>query len=353
VNYNEQADAVSEALRVIYETTENELVLRVNLSMMTGADARFTIESVTNQALEDANSVINRAETLTGANLIQLRRNAEKGLKIIANKAYDKAVRLNNRIKRVNVDKLREVIFEQSQKGIEQGIKVTYKNKRQVGFKEYMEMNVRTTVQQQIGEMQLESGKAGKVVFYVVNHFADCADDHKDYQGKTYYDERWESFGLDEETTKRVKGIINQKHMISVQQARGDGIWLSTRPNCRHTFTPITIDRASNGNTEIVKDMGLSTGSYRTKQYQLTQEQRYNERQIRFFKTRREHNEALLKQDPSNPLLLEQVAKDKKTVTAWQSRQRALIKNNPELSRDYRRESQKILLQDLGVRYNT
>jgi hypothetical protein len=353
VNFNEQADAVSEALRVIYETTENELVLRVNLSMMTGADARFTIESVTNQALEDANSVINRAEALTGANLTQLRRNSEKGLKIIANKAYDKAVRLNRRIQRVNVDKLREAIFEQSQKGIEQGIKVTYKNKRQVGFKEYMEMNVRTTVQQQIGEMQLDSGKEGKVVFYVVNHFADCADDHKDYQGKVYYDERWESFGLDGETTKQVKGIINQKHMISVQKARGEGIWLSTRPNCRHTFTPITIDRADNSNAKIVNDMGLSTGSYRTKQYQLTQEQRYNERQIRFFKTRKEHNQTLLQQDPENTLLAEQVARDTKTVSAWQSRQRALIKHNPSLSRDYRRESQKILLQDLGVRYNT
>lgn len=352
MNVHEQADAVSEALRLIYETTENQLVLRVNISLMTGADARLAIQLVTDGALQDAYAVINRAEELTQSDLSQLRKSAEKGLKTIANKAYEKAIRLNRKVSRVNVDNLREAIFKQTQLGIENGIKIRYKNNRQIGFKEYMEMNVRTTVQQQIGEMQLDSGKEARVVFYVVNHFSDCADDHKDYQGKTYYDERWESFRFDDDTKKRIKAIINQKHMLSVQKARGEGIWLSTRPNCRHTFTPITIEKASNANDKIVSDMNLSTGSYRSKEYKLTQQQRYQERQIRFFKTRAEHNQKLLEQDAGNPLLIEQIARDKKNVSAWQKRQRELVSKNPALSRDYRRESQRILLQDLGVRYN-
>ena len=70
------------------------------------------------------------------------------------------------------------------------------KNGARVGYKEYMEMNVRTTLQQNIGEKQLELGKEANVVFYICNTYADCADDHADYQGKIYYDDRYGSYNL-------------------------------------------------------------------------------------------------------------------------------------------------------------
>ena len=47
-----------------------------------------------------------------------------------------------------------------------------------------------------------------------------------------------------------------------------------------------------------------------------------------------------------------QAAKDRVLTSRWQKHNRLLVKNNPVLSRDYRRETRDILLQDLGVRYN-
>ena len=83
---------------------------------------------------------------------------------------------------------LKEAIFKQTQEGIDKGIKIRTK-RGNMGYKEYMEMAVRTTIQNEIGEQQLKFNVDAKVVFYISNVFQDSADDHADYQGKYYYDE--------------------------------------------------------------------------------------------------------------------------------------------------------------------
>ena len=48
------------------------------------------------------------------------------------------------------------------------------------------------------------------------------------------------------------------------------------------------------------------------------QEQRYNERMIRKYKARKEINEELLKKDPSNEFLKQQITHDSTRVRQWQ-----------------------------------
>ena len=82
------------------------------------------------------------------------------------------------------------------------------------------------------------------------------------------------------------------------------------------------------------------------------QEQRYNERMVRKYKARSSINQELLAQDPNNELLKRQIALDNTRVRQYQGKLRTLVKSNPVLERDYRKETREILLKDLGAKYN-
>ena len=91
--------------------------------------------------------------------------------------------------------------------------------------------------------------------------------------------------------------------------------------NCRHSFSPYFPGMSLKPDEQI----GLTENR---KQYELEQEQRYNERRIRYFK-----REAMVYEaggiDPT---------KSNEKVAYWQAQQRALIKEHPSLHRDYFRE---------------
>lgn len=91
--------------------------------------------------------------------------------------------------------------------------------------------------------------------------------------------------------------------------------------NCRHSFSPYFPGMSLKPDEQI----GLTENR---KQYELEQEQRYNERRIRYFK-----REAMVYEaggiDPT---------RSNEKVAFWQAQQRALIKEHPSLHRDYFRE---------------
>jgi hypothetical protein len=182
--------------------------------------------------------------------------------------------------------------------------------------------------------------------------FQDSADDHADYQGKYYYDERYKSYGFTTDLLTEIQNRINQLSMLSVQEVRDGEPYLTTRPNCRHRLTPISIKKVLNNlPDEIIADMRLSDGTYKDKNYMLSQEQRKNERMIRKYKARKEHNIKLYEQT-ANELYNEQSKKDNLLLRQWQQKQIRLVKANPQLDRDYRRETKNIVLNDLGAKYN-
>ena len=345
-------DHVSETMRILFETAENNMVAQMNKKLISEVDGNYQISKLAqvNNLKHQLLAVKKRADGMIATALnrvegIELKRlvadNERATAMMIASVLSTYRRSVSQIVRLTETLPLKEAIKRQTQEGINNGVKIaTAGGKRMVGYKEYMEMNVRTTVQREIGEMQMASGGQAGVVFYINNHFADCADDHKDYQGRIYYDERYTTFGYDAETLARIQTLISSKRMLGVQSVREKPPYLTTRPNCRHTLTPISVEQAGMSASGLVSSLKLSSGSYRDKNYDDLQQQRYNERQIRFYKGRMEANKELGYDDLVN--------RDKHLIGKWQATQRKLISSNEALSRDYRRETEKILLQDLG-----
>ena len=250
-------------------------------------------------------------------------------------------------------DDLTKAIFKQTQKGISTSarVRVKYgKGTRSFGYKEYMENKMRTAIQTGISEEQIKRNSISQVVFYVSNVFSDCAPDHKDYQGKYYYDDRWESYNLTEETKLKIRRRIKQLKMLSIQAVREEPIWFTTRPNCRHKLIPVSITRVlENSSANSVEHYNLSSGKYDKKKYELSQQQRYNERQIRYFERREKQNNLLYKQTGDEQYLIAK-NKDKFYKAGWDKRLTKLVKAN-KLKRDVRRETASIVWKDAGAKY--
>ena len=268
-----------------------------------------------------------------------------KGVIKLANQSlqtYTKQLRIINATK--SQDELYETIKKQIPKGVDNGIKVVYKNGAEVSWKSYMEMNVRTTLHQESVKMQIEAGKKVGQIFYICDSFGDCAPDHVDYQGKLYYND---AVDIPDE----VMNFIDSHNIKSMQEVTNGEPFLTSRPNCRHQFHAIPLSEAM-GMTEeeILKKEGFAHGEYKDSNYEATQKQRYIERQIRKWKLK-ETNAQQLQKETGQDMGQLQVAKSK--VREWQKRQRELIGENRNLlKRRYDRENAKVLVDNLGVKYD-
>lgn len=362
------SDAISQTMREVLETTEQSMITEVNKVLVTDSKS-FTGSYLKSQSLKknilkktlqkNAKNAIallteanERASQIAGINPNKINQEIERRTNMLVSSAMK--YHGKNVAKIVRLEKIRplqKAIFQQTQIGIGEGLKIKTKS-GYIGYKEYMEMNVRTTMNSEISEQQLKFNEKAKVVFYIANVFADCADDHKDYQGKYYYDDRYKTFDFDKQTIDEIEKAINLHKMLSVQKIRNDKPFFTTRPNCRHKLTPITLDKVlTKKPSKVVNEMQLSTGTYKDKNYRDSQKQRYNERQIRNYKARKEMNEKLYQESGDENYLI-QSQKDSVLVNKWQKVQREHIKSNPVLERDYRRETRKVILKDLGAKYN-
>lgn len=274
------------------------------------------------------------------------RKNAIEMVKLanIALESHLKEVRIISQLS--TPDTLYDTIKSQMIKGIDNGLPVEYKNGANVSWKAYMEMNVRTTVHQEIGKEQIKTGTDLGQIFYVCDSFGDCAPDHADYQGKVYYND-------EVDISPEVQAFIDANAIQSMQEVRDGEPFLTTRPNCRHSFHAIPLEEAMGSSAnEILKQENLSKGEYKDSNYEKVQEQRLNERTIRKYKMR-EENMRTLYDKTKDPDYLRQASEAGSKVKEWQKTNREFIKSSPELlKRDYDRENIRVVTQDLGVRYD-
>lgn len=270
--------------------------------------------------------------------------NTEEMAKLVSNayQTYTKTVNLVSALSTPST--LFDVVKDQMKKGINNGIKVTYSDGKQVSWKSYMEMNIRTTVHQEITNQQVEVGSKIGQIFYLCDSFGDCAPDHADYQGKLYYNE-----GVN--IPNEVQAFIDSNNIMSMQEVMNGDPFLTTRPNCRHNFHAISLEEAMGSSAdEILKKEGLKFGDYEADNYSKVREQRYNERQIRKYKTQVENNKQLGQTTGVKGILPSTMANEK--VKEYQARNRELAKANPDvIKRNYEREKANIIVNDLGVRY--
>lgn len=97
--------------------------------------------------------------------------------------------------------------------------------------------------------------------FYICDCHVNCAKGHVDYENKIYYDADYKSryFGI---LKRRIRNYIRRNKLMSVQEVTGDGIWLITRPNCRHRLHPVDIDAVLDGDKieKVVVDVDGGKG---------------------------------------------------------------------------------------------
>ena len=231
-------------------------------------------------------------------------------------------------------------------------------NGRLFGYKEYLENRIRTSISNEIVNQQLDHAYQTKQVFYITNYFNNAASDHYEYQGKIYYNKDFMSFDLPDETKEEIQNFINKNHLISYQDitdgtykdANGKGVYLCTRPNCRHRMQPISIRQALNKSvSELRKDLHLDLGSRRTKQaYEDSQRQRYFERAIRKEKFKQMQYQSILKTNPTDDKARKYLQKSKAKITNYGKQIDYIVQRNKGyLSRDRTRENKLVVRNDL------
>lgn len=271
--------------------------------------------------------------------------NSEQVLKLANQslKTYTKRVRVIDSLS--TPDTLYETVKKQMPKGVQNGVKVVYKDGKQFTWKAYMEMNVRTTIQQEMTQHQMKVGAAVGQIFYICDSFADSAPDHAPYQGKIYYNE-------EATITKEAQKYIDENQILSMQAVTNGEPYLTSRPNCRHNFHAIPTSEVLTEKTDdILEKNGFKFGDYKGSNYEALQKQRYNERQIRKWKMEEENARKIKSETKLDNSVAINKAHSK--VLDWQKRQRELISENKEvLKRQYDRENARVMVDHLGVRYD-
>ncbi len=368
---NEKLNEISQDVGVVYSNIENDVVITLNkelnketkdlekwkqyhLNPINQAKLKKQIDKIVSRGEKAASKVVEASRNIIGVyEKSRVSNNIEKG-SLLVNTAMDNYNRSVAKIERLeSADELKKSIYEQTKIGIEKGIKVVYKDGKVFRYKTYMEMAVRTNMANEVASKQLKYGANAGIVFYLYNTMQDCAKDHQDYQGQYYYDARWESFDIKQDVKEKIAEYISSKNMMSVQEVEGPPIYLGTRPNCRHKKISVSIEQVLGTSADkLENELGISYGYFKKDKYIATTEHHKNERNIREYRDRMNQYKELAKQDPTNQNYKLEIVRNRKLIKKWEAKDLDLRKQNQWLKRDKRREYSKILVNDIGAKYN-
>lgn len=334
-------EAVKKALGVV----ENELSdLEPNIKLTTDEEVLTSMENIKKLNAKTLDGLLKQTSIKHSKLVNELGIIATKPMVVATTKvaAEERIKAITEAISR-NINKQRGIL--------NQPPKITYSNGREVSFRTYVEMAARTSIQNiAVEKMNVTTDDLG-IIFYLASEHPDCADDHKDYQGKIYIKNSWRSIIKQTDLVPKIERFINQKKIMTIEKVIEKPIWFSTRPNCRHYFTPITIKQAL-GNIEEIKEK-LKTkkpGSYVNvkENYKELQQQRKNEVAIRNWKDLRDKN-LLLYENSKNPTVLREIKRAEHYIASYQAKQRELLQSNSVLVREYAREDNIGIFKDLGT----
>ena len=239
---------------------------------------------------------------------------------------------------------------------------VMYKNGRNVRWENYMEMKVRTDIQNDIADNMVDVGSKDGNIFYVATYHGDCAPDHAPFQGKIYYAKNWKNF-CPNELKEEIGKYIEKHNLMTIEDVMGEkGNYFTKRPNCRHYFQYISIEEVLNvKNTDDLTKLRdkydlNSKGKYKPEKYEALKKQRYNERSIRKIKSKIETTEKIITKLPADTpdwlrtKYANELHVSKLKLKSSQKTQRELIKTNSSvLQRNYNREAYNRMVSNLGV----
>lgn len=347
-NKNEKLDVISDVIRDILDATDENLRSIPVLGLVRDtplAVVNRRLNATRDNFIDKTVNVLGDIGSALGVSVDDIKKETVSNIK-----GATEQFRLKS------ADKLRKDLFKATQTGIDKQPKVVTKSGRRYDYKAYTEMNIRTTLAHELSAMQLEFGGEAGVVFYLCNVFEDAADDHAPFQGKYYYDERFKTFGYDKDTVVLITKTIRDKKIAPLQYVQNNKPFLGTRPNCRHTFTPVSIEQVTKvAPAKLSKELGTTTGTYKDAKYEATQNLRTAERHIRDYKYKAQINKELAAATTDKDLK----AKFQKVAThntalvkKWRGVRNKIVDKNEHLSVDYRRESVNKVLNDLGISYS-
>ncbi len=286
-----------------------------NSTNLTKAQHKYIAKELTNGIVFLRDDAIKSYQSIVNSTMQELR----------SNKALELSTALENHLK----------------SGIDLG--TVYQDGKVFKFDTYFEMKARTEIQTEIKDNMIQTGHDAGVIFYITSYYGDCAKDHADYQGKIYFDRDWRA-NAPKDRIEEIENYISSNKLMSVQEVTGAPVYLTSRPNCRHYFQAIDIDSVLGAKNEkdvsklrSERDLNFN-GKYKPEKYKALQQQRANERKIRAEKQEIEKNEKLLALHPGDKGLQAQILNGEARVRSIQKDQRELIKNNPNLDRNYDRE---------------
>ena len=356
----------SEAMREMFDRIENNLISLVNTELygnlsldnekwekvQLGINKKIDINNKIGAYLKVARKVMNNATSNISKKYDINVKNFDKEMnRSFKNLATTTMNFYKTQVKQVysiasKVLPIREAIIKQAVEGFDKGLSVPTKSGRLYEYKSYMEMKLRTTISSEISQKQMDINLIAKNVFFVCSYFQDSEPLHAKYQGKVYYDDRYKSFGLPKEYIAECEKLIKSKRMLSVQQVRDNKPYLTTRPNCRHRFVPISLKQASGNISQTLQKLKLINGKYEEQKYKNSQDLRYCERNIRKYKDIANNLELLGKKNP-NQTIDKQREKYLKIVKGWEQRANDVVKkSNNTLKRYEHREVRDFLFND-------
>ena len=252
-------------------------------------------------------------------------------------------------------DDLYNIIADKINSGEPLGF-VRYSNGRNVRWENWMEMKLRTDLQNDISKNMIKDGASAGNIFYITSFYGDCAPDHADFQGKIYVDEDWQSI-CPKDRIDEVSDYIRSNKIMTVQDVMGEaGNYFTTRPNCRHYFQYISIDEVLGAKDlkEVREKMDLNyNGKYKPEKYEKLTQQRSNERYIRNYKNKIASLEQLKKNLPqgaNSERIDKRLANARARLKVVYNNQRDLIKNSGgALQRNYDREIYGKIISDFRI----
>lgn len=121
-------------------------------------------------------------------------------------------------------------------------------------------------VKNRIGSRAEESDKKSYLddlvsdgIFYLCSEHADCAEDHRDYQGRIYVSSDWRERCRSDEERKRVGAYIRNHGCRTVEWVTWEPVYMVTRPHCRHYFIRLDTDEVLGRSVRsILRGHGMS-----------------------------------------------------------------------------------------------
>ena len=225
-----------------------------------------------------------------------------------------------------------------------------------------LERDLRTYLQREATAITINVSKQNKYYLWISNCLKDSADDHASWQNTIFTCKDYKSI-VDKDKLEEVENYIKTNNIQFIEdiidgtikyrwklkngENRERGVFLTTRWNCRHFFTPITYNEALN-KEQTIKDKELSNGKYDKDNYKALQTQRRLERELRTLKSRKLILKEQLRYATNNHTLKRDLKEVNKKIKECEIALENIC-NTYNLPRAYNREQVESLTYDLGI----